>query len=229
MSRRDTLRRIFTLTGVVPVGIFLVLHVWTKASALGGSVAFNAWEDRLWGLPLISAIEVLGILLPLAFHAGYGVYLSFERGQSTDRYPFGKSWVRPFGRATGMVTLVFILAHLWEFRVQKWLYGMHAHSFFGAATADLSSMKWGVPWIALGYLGGLSAAVAHFTVGLATFAMSSGRLASKSARRVAAGLIVTVGVGLMGFGVLTVVYFSTGASLFPVKEAPNSLSAGSCP
>jgi succinate dehydrogenase/fumarate reductase cytochrome b subunit len=69
---------VHSLTGVVPVGVFLLAHLWTNAQALSGQSAFDAAVSEIHHLPYLPAIEVFGIFLPLSFHALYGVKLALE-------------------------------------------------------------------------------------------------------------------------------------------------------
>ncbi|MBP1611412.1 MAG: succinate dehydrogenase subunit, partial [Acidobacteria bacterium] len=64
-----TLRRLQSLTGVVPVGVFLLEHWFTNAFALGGAAAYNEKVEFLRSLPYLFLLEVFGIFLPIAFHA----------------------------------------------------------------------------------------------------------------------------------------------------------------
>lgn len=71
-QREFYLLRLHSLTGVVPLGGFLLEHLWTNASATAGRTAFNEAVGQLQRLPGLLFLEVFGILLPLTFHAFYG-------------------------------------------------------------------------------------------------------------------------------------------------------------
>lgn len=226
-SRRFLLRKLHSLSGVVPVGAFLVEHLWTNATALRGQRAFDDAVDALQALPGLPVIELVTIVLPLAFHAGYGVVLLRESQPNVDRYPHGKNWLYVAQRATGIVTLLFVLWHLWEIRVQKWLFGMGSHSFFPVLTAHLSSTWHGVPVLALVYLAGIAAAVFHFANGLWGFAASWGIVTSRAAMRRVRIVGAIVGVTLLLMGETTVLYFATGSSPFSDAVTPSTAPCGS--
>src|SRR5689334_24656569 len=76
--RSFVLRRLHSLSGIFPVGLFLVSHLWTNAKALKGQPAFDRAVADINHLPLLPALEIFGIFVPLAFHALYGVVLAFE-------------------------------------------------------------------------------------------------------------------------------------------------------
>lgn len=214
------LRRLHSLSGVLPVGVFLVEHLWTNASALGGPQAFDEAVDRIQRVPALPAIEVFGILLPLAFHAVYGFVLMRQASFNAQRYSYGKNWLYVLQRITGVLTLLFVAGHLWEFRVQKWLYGMHHKSFFTVAMAHMSWSKYGVPWIAVGYLVGVAAAVFHLANGLSSFVMSWGIVGSRRAQRAVSWVFGGGGAVLFFLGFSTILYLATGTRLLPGGAPP---------
>src|SRR5689334_10700853 len=73
--RAFLLRKLHSLSGVVPVGAFMVFHLWTNAKALGGQEPFDAAVRDISHTPYLPILEWGTILLPLLFHAGYGVKL----------------------------------------------------------------------------------------------------------------------------------------------------------
>ncbi|CAN5523541.1 succinate dehydrogenase cytochrome B558 [soil metagenome] len=220
-NTRFLLRKLHSLTGVIPVGAFLVEHLWTNASALRGQRAFDEAVDTIQALPALPVIELFTIVLPLAFHAGYGVILLRESRPNVDRYPHGKNWLYLLQRITGVLTLLFVMWHLWEIRIQKWLFGMSSHSFFPVLTAHLSSTWHGVPVLALVYIAGISAAVFHFSNGLWGFATSWGIVTSRAAMSRVRIAGAALGVVLFLMGESTVLYFATGSSPF-AEPAPTA-------
>lgn len=221
-SRRAfLLRRLHSLSGVVPVGIFLIAHLWTNASALGGRAPFDHAVDGLQKLPVLPLIEVFGVLLPLAFHALFGVYLATAGRPNVARYSHGRNWAYVFQRVTGIVAFLFVMVHLWELRVQKWLFGMSHHAFYDTLVSHLSTVKLGIPIWAVMYLVGIAASVFHLANGLVTFTMSWGIVTSRRAQNRIAFAAAGVGVVLFLLGASTVLSLSTGSLLaFPAAEKP---------
>jgi len=221
------LRRLHSLSGVLPVGVFLVEHLWTNATVLGGQRPFDEAVARIHALPALPFIEVAFILAPLAFHAGFGLWLMRSSSFNAQRYTYGKNWLYVLQRVTGVLTLLFVLAHLWEFRIQVWLHGMHHGSFFTVAMAHLSYTKGGVPWIALGYLVGVAAAVFHFANGLSGFVMSWGIAGSRRAQRTLGWVFGGAGAALFLLGFSTILYLATGTRIIPIAASANE--AAPCP
>lgn len=208
--RPFVLRRLHSLSGVVPVGVFLVVHLWTNASLLGGRAPFDHAVGEIQRTPLLPVVEVFGVLLPLAFHAIFGVYLATLGRPNVVAYPYARNWAYLFQRITGVVTLVFILAHLWEFRVQKWLFGMSELAFYDTLVAHMSSVVGGLPIIAMGYLLGIAASVFHLANGLVTSCLTWGIVVSRPAQRRLLRVATVFGVLLFLLGASTVLSLATG-------------------
>lgn len=226
--RAFLLRKLHSLTGVVPVGAFLLEHLWTNAKALHGQAHFDSAVSEINHLPYLWALEVFGIFLPLAFHALYGVKVAFESHPNVARYTYTRNWMYTLQRVTGIVALAFILYHLWEFRVAKLMGTMTADAFYPTLCAHLSSTgALGVPWVALFYLVGIGATVLHFANGLFGFCFSWGITVSRRAQRLAAATFGVLGIALFVFGANTVFYFATGARFFLPSDA-GADTAGQC-
>jgi succinate dehydrogenase/fumarate reductase cytochrome b subunit (b558 family) len=212
--RAFLLRRLHSLSGVVPVGAFLCEHLWTNASALRGASAFTRAVEDIQRLPALWALELFGVFLPLAFHALYGVKIALEGRPNVVAYPYARNWLYVAQRATGALTLAFVVFHLCEYRVRKWLFGLGVASFHSELSARLSSTSAGVPWLAFFYLVGLGAAVFHFANGLWGFLASWGVLVTRRAQARARWGAFALGAALFGMGATTVLHFATGAPTF---------------
>lgn len=214
------LRRLHSLSGVVPLGAFLAEHLWTNAAALGGRARFDAAVAEIQAIPALPLVELFGIVLPLFFHAIYGVVLATRGSPNAGAYPFTRNWMYVLQRITGVVVFVFVMAHLWEYRVQKWLFGMDASAFHPTLEAHLSWTWLGVPWIAIGYLLAVAAAVFHLANGLVTFCMSWGITVGRPAQRRAAFLFGTLGLLLYVLSTLTILQLATGTTFLPSPSDP---------
>ena len=70
------LRRLHSLSGIVPVGAFLFEHILiSNSTAISGPLAYARQVSFLANLPLVFFLELFGIWLPIAFHALYGFYI----------------------------------------------------------------------------------------------------------------------------------------------------------
>lgn len=196
------------------MGAFLVEHIWTNAHALAGENAFTGAVLDLQKIPFLPVIEIFGILLPLLFHSFYGIAITLAGKQNLVRYNYARNWLYVLQRVSGVLVLLFVLYHLWEFRVQKWLYGMAVESFYSILSAHLSATVMGVPLGAMGYLLGLLATVFHFSNGMTGFCMAWGITVSREAQVRANWLFASLGIVLFGIGAATVLHFATGVRPF---------------
>jgi succinate dehydrogenase/fumarate reductase cytochrome b subunit (b558 family) len=212
------MKRLHALTGIVPVGLFLLEHLWTNSRAIQGRTCFDHAVEDIVRLPFLPVIEIAGIFLPLAFHALYGVKLAFEAKQNVGQYGYSRNWLFMLQRATGVITFVFILMHLKDFRVAKLLGQMTNEQFFDQLSFQLGSMR----WKALVYEIGVTAAVFHFANGLRTFLFSWGVTISKRSQAYAGWATAALGAALWFLGTNTVLFFATGGGTF----IPSSMTRG---
>ena len=191
-SRRPfLLRKLHSLTGVLPVGGFMVF----------------ADISHMPYLPLLEA----GILLPLLFHALYGVKLALEGKPNVGRYTYSRNWMYLLQRTTGIIAFLFIGFHLYEYWGQKMLGKMAADQFYPSLCASMSSTVKGVPVVALVYVVGIAAATFHLANGLWGFCFSWGVTVSRRAQRLSATVFGVAGVLIFLLGANTAIYFATGS------------------
>lgn len=223
--RAFLLRKLHSLSGVVPVGVFLVQHLWVNARALNGRASFDSAVAEINGMPYLWAVELFGIFLPLAFHALYGVKLAFEGRPNVGRYTYSRNWMYTLQRVTGLVALAFLMTHLWEFRIAKALGNMGTDAFYPTLSERLSATgALGLPWTAIWYLVGIGASVFHLANGLFGFCFSWGITISRRSQKLAGAVFAIFGFVLFALGANTVFYFATGARFF----IPSDTSAAAC-
>src|SRR5262249_43856989 len=117
MEARSRLRRLHSITGIVPIGAFLVFHLWTNTTAARGADAYDEAARGLQQLPLSLAAEILLIALPLAFHGVYGLYLAAVRDPGAPAPTPARRALSRVQRATGIVVFAFLFFHLWTARL----------------------------------------------------------------------------------------------------------------
>jgi succinate dehydrogenase/fumarate reductase cytochrome b subunit (b558 family) len=215
---RTRWQKLFSLSGVVPLGAFLLLHLWTAAALLSSHAIFDRQVAALHGGPILAILEIGLILVPLLLHALYGIGLSLSR--ATEPGAYGTPLMRSLERVSGVIVLVFAYWHLWETRVPTWTGRLLVGSYSTSLVARLSTLTGGVPWIALGYLVGLAATVFHLVNGLPSVAETWGYPGGGRARL----LFRALGILLFGMGAATIIELATGTRFFPPERPP----AGAC-
>ena len=183
-NREFVYRRLHSLLGVIPVGIFLIQHLVVNHFAASGAEAFNNAAHFMENLPFRYVLEIFVIFLPLIYHAVYGVYIAFTAKNNANRFGFFRNWMFVLQRITGIVTLIFVSWHVWETRIAA---QMGAEVNFDMMADILSSP------IMLGfYIVGVLSTIFHFSNGLWSFAVTWGITVSPRSQRIAT--FVTMGV-----------------------------------
>lgn len=224
LTSRERLERLHSLLGALPLGVFVVLHLWTNAHALVGRARFEAHLAWVDGLPGRALLEVVGIALPLLLHAGIGVRLMMEPAvpqAQTGRE--ARDWGAVLQRATGVVALIFVAVHLGSYRWPRVTGALARNELYDRLSADLQSMG----WFAF-YLAGTSAVVFHLGHGLARFwspAEPRGTRGSKRRRAVLLWGGLGVLLWLLSLEVLGH-YYAGGSILGSLGMLPRPTPAG---
>ena len=101
LSRTFVLRKLHQLSGIVPLGLFLLEHFYTNSKALTGAGDFNNAVDDLQSIPYILFVEIGGIFIPLIYHAVYGLVITMEARPNNLAYPYSRNWFYLIQRITG--------------------------------------------------------------------------------------------------------------------------------
>jgi len=220
------LRRLHSLSGVFPIGVFLFPHLITNSSIVwgqylghspygpgtGGVYTFQHEVDFIHSLPALVLIEVGLIWLPLLFHAVLGVVFARTGRTNVAHYRYGGNWRYSLQRATGYIALVFIFFHLSSLR-WGWTYGNLFPGFVPekAASTTAAHFQEGTMGVAMAafYLAGVLASVYHFANGLWTAAITWGLTVSRPAQERWGRVCTAIGFFLAAAGIAAIWGFST--------------------
>lgn len=192
-------RRLHSLLGVIPVGIFLAQHLVINHFATNGVESFNKAAGFMGNLPFRIFLETFIIFLPLLFHAIYGLYIAFTANNNTGRYGFFRNWMFTLQRVSGVITLVFVSWHVWETRIA---------AEFGAKVdfqmmADILSS----PLMFWFYAIGIISTVFHFANGLWSFLVSWGITVTPRSQLISTYVTIAIFVALSYIGISTLYAF----------------------
>src|SRR5690625_5464843 len=81
-------RRLHSLLGVVPIGIFLVQHLVINHFIVYGRESFDKAANFMGSLPFVLVLEIFVIYLPILFHAVLVVYIVFTTKNNLKNYKF---------------------------------------------------------------------------------------------------------------------------------------------
>ncbi|HYF77545.1 MAG TPA: succinate dehydrogenase cytochrome b558 subunit [Symbiobacteriaceae bacterium] len=204
------MRRLHSLTGVVPVGGFLLFHLYENSKALQGVEAYNEVVLSINSMQFVLLLEIFGIFLPLYFHALYGIYIAADARHNVKQYSYGRNWAFVLQRISGLLTVFFVTWHIWEFRIQKALgaYGPKVHgTMSGLPDFDVVQNAFQNNIIAAWYIIGIIAAAYHLCNGIYTFLITWGITIGPKSQRVSNLITNAAFVGVSALGVITVFAF----------------------
>ena len=122
MSNQDSgfyIRRLHSLLGVIPLGVFLIQHLLVNFTATYSEEAFNFAAGIMGNLPFVILLEIFIIYLPILFHGIYGIYIAFTAKNNVGRYGTYRNWMFVLQRISGVVAFIFITVHVYQTRFQK--------------------------------------------------------------------------------------------------------------
>lgn len=198
------LRRLHSLSGIIPIGAFLLEHFASNAAATNGPHAYAEQVKFLTGLPFVIWLEVFGIYLPILYHALYGIYIWWRGEANVAEYPWAGNWMYTAQRWTGIIAFVYMIQHVWFLRFS----GVHLMDSPGASFAKVQSELL-VPWKLAFYIVAIIAASWHLAYGLYLFAAKWGIAVGDRARKRFGVVCFAIALLFITVGLVTVrAYFN---------------------
>ena len=176
-DRHFWLRRLHSLSGIVPIGGFLAFHLYENYAARKGPDVYNRITHELQTLPFAVVLEVLVIAVPLFFHGIYGLFVTGTAKPNVLSNSFLRNWMYLLQRVTGVVVFAFILFHYWTTRLVQ-LQDHESLDLFRQVQAAV-----GNPWIYAFYIAGILSATFHLANGLWSFSIVWGLTVGPRAQR----------------------------------------------
>ena len=194
-------RRLHSLLGVVPVGLFLVFHLSLNFTAVGGEEVYNNATGMMELVPhsLLLAMEWIIIYIPLMFHGFYGVFIAFTSTHNTGRFSTFRNWMFALQRFTGIFLVIFIAWHIFQTRIQK---ALGAEVNFDMMVEIVDN-----PLMLAFYIVGIVSAAFHLANGLWSFLVSWGITQSKKSQQIATYVTLLFFVILAIVGVAAIISF----------------------
>lgn len=203
-------KKLFEITGFVPIGAFLIEHLYSNFQAVGpgGAERFDTVVKDLQTNPIVIFLEIGFIALPLLYHAAYGLFVASRARPNAGSYGYGRNWLYTFQRITGVILLFYIGYHVWNTRLEPIFHpdnpllqnvdgtplvsSRYMHNYFLETHLGIQ-----VFWI---YLIGISAAVFHFCNGLWNLGFHWGLTVSPRSQRIWGFACGIIGVTLLAVG-----------------------------
>jgi succinate dehydrogenase / fumarate reductase cytochrome b subunit len=198
-NREFVNRRLHSLLGVIPVGLFLIQHLIVNHFATRGEEAFNSAAHFMEQLPLRYVLEIFVIFLPILYHAIYGLYIAFTARNNVSNYSFFRNWMFLLQRISGVITFIFIVWHVWETRIQA---AFGAEVNFSMMENILSN-----PAMLVFYIVGVISTIFHFANGLWSFFVSWGITVTPRSQKISTYVTMVIFIGLSIVGLRAIFAF----------------------
>jgi succinate dehydrogenase / fumarate reductase cytochrome b subunit len=194
-------RKLHSLLGVIPVGIFLVQHLFVNHFIIYGADSFNKAAAFMDNLPMKIFLETFFIYLPLLYHAIYGLYIAFQAKHNVLNYGYFRNVMFLLQRITGVILIIFIAWHVWETRI--------AYALGAEVNAQMMIDILSSPFMIAFYIIGVVSAAFHFANGMWSFCVTWGITVGPKAQRISTyvwmGLFAILSIG----GVIIVTTFTS--------------------
>src|SRR5436190_6616765 len=222
-SKTFLLRKLHQLTGIVPLGLFYFVHLYTNSAALNGPKVFNDHVQDIHNMAYLLFIEIFGIFIPLLFHSVYGILISGEAKPNVLNYGYARNWFYVFQRATGIFLFIFLLFHILNFRFGL-IPGLNMTPVAGNADQAYAivSREFQIGWVLAFYFLGVAATAWHLAYGFFLFAVDWGFMIGEKAQGVLLKASLGFAVFLSLIGMNAAAAFVRQCGLLPqtLCEAP---------
>lgn len=225
------IRRLHSLSGLVPVGAYMTVHLIVNASLVNGAGSFQRNVNDIHSLGrFLPVVEWLFIFLPIIFHAAFGVWIIKSGKSNLDHYRYSSNFRYALQRWTGVIAVVFIFFHVFHlhgwFHSDYWLrnvaepLGMANFRAYNAASTLAMALR-GFLW-PIFYLVGVLACVFHFANGVWTFGITWGIWVSPKAQQNASYACAAGGALLTVIG-LSALFAATQVDVAKAKQIEDEM------
>jgi succinate dehydrogenase / fumarate reductase cytochrome b subunit len=189
--------KLHSLTGIIPVGFYMLQHLTLNSFTLAGPETFNSVLRFFEGIPkhLFFVLEVIMIWIPLIFHAVYGLFI-VNRGEPNyfeKKYRWSQNRMYTFQRWSGLFLFLFLAFHVSTTTIAKYLSGNSLGVEYAAWQHNLTSYGYILFFV---YLLGVLTASYHLCYGIWNFCIRWGITVSERAQvriqKFAFGMFVVV-------------------------------------
>jgi succinate dehydrogenase / fumarate reductase cytochrome b subunit len=177
------LHKLHSLSGIVPIGFYMVQHLTLNSFSIAGPAYFNAVIAFFDGIPsyLLLALEIFVIWIPLLFHAVYGVVIACRMQPNYIGTKYGWTQNRMFllQRFSGLILFAFLTWHVYSTTIQKYRTGDSEMLRYAAWHNNLVSHGY---ILLVFYLVGIICATYHLSYGIWNFCIRWGITVSEESQ-----------------------------------------------
>jgi succinate dehydrogenase / fumarate reductase cytochrome b subunit len=226
------LRRLHSLSGMIPVGAYMVVHLLVNARILDSAGAFQSsvYQIHSIGAALL-VVEWAFIFLPILFHAIFGVLIIRGALPNSSTYKYGPNIRYTLQRATGMIAFLFIMVHVFHmhgwFHFEPWVKGVveplgggqfKPYNAASTGSAALASVGYQIFYVV-----GILSCVFHLANGIWTFGITWGVWVTPASQKWATAACLVFGIGLSAVGLGALGGFAYGVNETEAKAVEDKM------
>jgi len=198
MSQKESklefvLRKLQSLSGILPLAVFLLFHLVANALAMIDVGLYNQFINIMSVIPGLIIIEIIVIFAPLLVHGLMGLYIVITGRNNPKRYAYFRNWAFMLQRISGVIIFAFLIWHVATIK-----FGSEHNSLM--MIANLYDQMHFTP-TAVFYIVSLIAVSFHVCNGLWGFAINWGILPGMRAQKVFGYVCIALFVVLLIFWV----------------------------
>lgn len=122
--------KLHSLTGIIPIGFYLLQHLILNTFSLAGPDKYNGVSGFFYSMPfyVLLGIEILFIWAPLLFHSVYGLFITARADPNyfTSKYKWSQNRMYTLQRYSGFFLFLFLIYHVATTTLQVKLHGAGA-------------------------------------------------------------------------------------------------------
>lgn len=217
--------KLHSLTGIIPVGYYLVQHLTLNTFSLAGAEKFNGIIGFFESMPLhfLIALKLIAIWIPLIFHAVYGVFIIARADPNLTNPAYAayrENRFYTYQRVSGILAFLFLAYHMTTTSVASKLSSEGVRIIEYSAWAGKLAAG-GTYWVLAAYVIGIAACAYHFSYGLWGFCIRWGITISEEAQAKVFNFsrACFVAVTLLGWVALSGFFWSPFAPKDSLQEA----------
>jgi succinate dehydrogenase / fumarate reductase cytochrome b subunit len=199
-QRHWILRRLHSLTGVVPIGAFLFFHIFENSYVTYGGATW--WKESAFTrtIPFEVVVEAITLWIPISYHAIYGLLITVTSVPNVSSYGYERNIQYTLQRVTGILALAFILFHF--FTTRGWFYLTGVETDYARMHAFMMN-----PLFLSAYIIGTISCLYHLTNGIFTFCITWGLTVGPRAQTMVNRACVALFIAFSVMAVVTLLSF----------------------
>ncbi|MBB5172410.1 succinate dehydrogenase / fumarate reductase cytochrome b subunit [Texcoconibacillus texcoconensis] len=192
-------RKVHSLSGLIPIGVFLIIHLSVNFTAILGEEAYNEAAAFMGSLPFNTILAIFVIYIPILFHGIYGIFISREAKNNISSYRYERNWYFYLQRLSGIIALLFIIWHVATTRVPA--------TFGAEVNFDMIANLVKNPIYLVFFIVGTLMTIFHFANGVRTMLITWGITVSEKSQRLGKFIAVTLFILLSAIGIVAIFAF----------------------